>query len=196
MGDSPNRAFYAGLARLQAAPRHGDPVSAARSVLDEIVAESAVARDRACERGCAFCCHYPVGVTLAEARRIVERLGEVLDPDGLAEVVRRIRERACEHRSSTYEPGQRLRPCALLSGEGTCIVYEVRPLPCRAWHSTSRAACERAFADDDATPKPFVDQAAFAGGLGVAQGLAERLRAAGDDSEVHELHTALARVSD
>jgi hypothetical protein len=40
-----------------------------------------------------------------------------------------------------YPPGL---PCALLGEDGTCLVYEARPLLCRHEHSMDASECERA----------------------------------------------------
>ena len=67
-----------------------------------------------------------------------------LDADGIAEV----RERAVRYTRqlngrSFDEPTDESIPCPLLSDE-RCSVYEVRPLTCRGYNSTSVDACRQA----------------------------------------------------
>lgn len=47
-----------------------------------------------------------------------------------------------KHRQSRFQPVAPLIPCPLLA-DNLCSVYEVRPLVCRAWHSTDVHRCQR-----------------------------------------------------
>lgn len=85
----------------------------------------------ACQKGCSWCCHLKVGVTVPEVIAIVEHLRAV--PEQLEVVRLKAAELAKDPRilSDEEKPKARL-PCALLSDDGSCGVYEVRPVPCRA----------------------------------------------------------------
>ena len=74
-----------------------------------------------CAAGCSFCCHLPVMATPSEAAAIGPQVSG-----------------AAWERVVSFESGR----CALLADDGTCSVYDVRPLKCRAHTSTSRDACE------------------------------------------------------
>ena len=80
------------------------------------------------------------------------------------------------------------RPCVLLSADGRCQAYEVRPVACRGWHSRSRAACESAH--HHCACLPAVDGAAYAAALGVHRGLVE----AAGDAATRELTVALGEA--
>ncbi len=86
------------------------------------------AAPKACEPGCAFCCHLPVLVTPGEA-------------DLLAETALRLP----EVRARIERPSRR---CAFLGDDNRCMAYDVRPLRCRAHTSSDRAICERVHAGE------------------------------------------------
>lgn len=98
-----------------------------------------------CKEGCSYCCCKPgVLISIPELLRILEHLTTTLDADGIAAV----RERAVRYARqlngrSFDEPTDESIPCPLLS-DGRCSVYEVRPLTCRGYNSTSVDACRQA----------------------------------------------------
>ena len=106
-----------------------------RAVDAEIVAAlDASAAVIPCARGCDHCCRFnEIFVSRYEAALLVRYI------EGLPAA-----ERSCivERIQAAGSPsgGGRDSPCALLGPEG-CSVYANRPLPCRAYHSTSEPAC-------------------------------------------------------
>lgn len=110
-----------------------------------------------CQKGCSWCCHLKVGVTVPEVIAIVEHLQSL--PAQLEVVRHKAAELAKDPRilSDEEKPKARL-PCALLSDDGGCGVYEVRPVPCRGWLSTDVESCKKHL-DGEAEPK-FVVSAA------------------------------------
>ena len=71
-----------------------------------------------------------------EVLRIADHLLRTASPDDLAEVRRRLGERL---------PPLGDRPCGLLTAEGHCAVYSIRPMTCRGFHSFSKSACQASF---------------------------------------------------
>lgn len=98
-----------------------------------------------CQEGCSYCCCKPgVLISIPELLRILDRVTATLDAAGVAAV----RERAAQYvrqlnGRSFDEPTDESIPCPLLSN-GRCSVYEVRPLTCRGYNSTSVDACRQA----------------------------------------------------
>ncbi len=98
-----------------------------------------------CKEGCSYCCCKPgVLVAIPELLRILDHVQTTFDVDAVSAV----RERA--HRyvrqlagRSFDDPTDQSVPCPLLS-DGRCSVYEVRPLTCRGYNSTSVDACRQA----------------------------------------------------
>ncbi|MDE1948749.1 MAG: YkgJ family cysteine cluster protein [Burkholderiales bacterium] len=145
------------------ATRVGELLPLARSLADAVVrqtcdAAAAAGEPVSCRAGCGACCSHLVAVSEIEARRI----GEVVD--GLAEPRRsevlarfeRARERLAEAglldelerpQDWTGERYHRLTgayfrlslPCPFLE-QGSCSIYEERPLTCREYHVVSDPA--------------------------------------------------------
>jgi len=105
----------------------------------------------ACKKGCSYCCSHKVGVTVPELIAIVAHLR------GNPERLEVVRQRASDLAknplifSDSEKPRARI-PCALLDDDGSCGVYEVRPIPCRSWLSTDVESCKRHL-DEEAEPK-------------------------------------------
>ncbi len=93
-----------------------------------------------CKKGCGYCCHTRVTATAIElfmlARGIRERWNDAADP-----LKARFRAVEVQTRTMPKEQWVPIRiPCAFLA-EGSCSVYESRPLTCRTYASTSLPAC-------------------------------------------------------
>lgn len=140
---------------------------------------TADAASHACRAGCAACCHFPVGVTFAEAQRLAAAIAAE------ARLVDRVLAEADASEPLAW-PQLVGRPCPLLL-EGRCRRHEARPLPCRALASRDAAACERALTAAVEVPR---DEAASWRGLGAGAALAS----AGPVHGHRELRAALAAV--
>lgn len=105
----------------------------------------------ACRKGCSWCCSHKVGVTVPEVIAIVAHLRT--SPRRLELVRNRVAELAKNPLifSDSEKPRARI-PCALLNEDGSCGVYEVRPVPCRSWLSTDVESCKQHL-DEKAEPK-------------------------------------------
>jgi len=94
----------------------------------------------ACAPGCHHCCRSPVGVVAAEAVLVAEVVDRTFSGQERVELARRMEERRAALRGDAL--GTYLCP---LNVNGRCLVYEVRPYNCRAFHSFDVGACERVF---------------------------------------------------
>lgn len=75
------------------------------------------ARDLACRKGCAGCCHVELTIARVEAERVARAFA--LLPDAV---------RAEAHARAEAPPDGR---CVMLDAEDACIVHGARPLVCR-----------------------------------------------------------------
>lgn len=111
----------------------------------------------ACSKGCSWCCSHKVGVTVPELIAVVAHLR--VSPERLEVARNRAAELAKNPLifSDREKPRARI-PCALLEADGSCGVYEARPLPCRSWLSTDVESCKQHL-DEAAEPKLMLSAA-------------------------------------
>jgi hypothetical protein len=147
----------------------------------------------ACTRGCFHCCHGRVEATAPEVFLLARFLRERPDGERDARLARTAdslegMDRDARHRAQV--------PCALLSRDGACSVYEARPHACRRAHSTDAAICaavQRDPALDVRIPSaPVLKWNASSLVLGWLEGCAH----AGRPPHHYELHAALRRALD
>jgi Fe-S-cluster containining protein len=93
-------------------------------------AMQAIAPNAPCKKGCNYCCHIAVPIMQHEAEAIGRKVGRaprVVENPRSAEQVGVLKRRITRQYAGV--------PCTFLGAEGECTVYDVRPLPCRAYHS-------------------------------------------------------------
>lgn len=144
----------AARARLAGCRAAGDVASLALAPaerLEPLVAELLRERPPACGAGCSRCCHgLKIEANAPEAVAVAEFL-RGLPPGELAETRAQLAAEA-EYAQSLDAPTRWREqvPCAFLDdASGECVIYDVRPLTCRAHTSMSLAQCEAAARDPD-----------------------------------------------
>ena len=143
-----------------------------------------------CKEGCSYCCRKPgVLVGIPELLRILDHLQTTFDADAVAAVRERARRYVQQLAGRSFdEPTNESVPCPLLS-DGRCSVYEVRPLTCRGYNSTSVEACRQAHESTHVLVPIFALIKDVTDGTTV--GAATRLREAGFNDALVDLGTAL-----
>lgn len=105
----------------------------------ESSAEGRATRDAvACRKGCYFCCHINVQVTIPDAILVASAIRAGRFGRFAATV------RATADRIRGLAPAERYRqavPCPMLEN-GACGIYDVRPTACRAYLATDARKCE------------------------------------------------------
>ena len=142
----------------------------------------------ACAPGCVFCCFLWTDALPLEVLRIADQLQRTASPEDLAEVRRRLRERL------TAPPGD--RPCGLLTSEGRCAVYAIRPMTCRGFHSFSKSACQASFEQRTTGPTAALDEPLHMLVAAMQEGLERGLAEHGFESGWVELNEALLHALD
>ncbi len=95
-----------------------------------------------CRENCSGCCHLAVHATYPEAIAVAEALTEP-QLQKLSSYVARLKKAMQELtnlRSYLKKHRQELGPCPFLDAQGSCSIYTIRPLACRALLSTRPAA--------------------------------------------------------
>ncbi len=143
-----NRAPEALLAATDAA------IALSDSFTREIMARDIPDLNRiACANGCAWCCHYQVGVTAPQALHIAAKLTEGAGTRSLEEQKQKLA--ALDRRTRGLDAAQRLKArlgCAFLDAQNACTIYAFRPFGCRGANSIDADLCH-AFLEGTATPE-------------------------------------------
>lgn len=103
-------------------------------------------RPPACRRGCSMCCYQAVAVSPIEVLNLAGYLRATRSPDALSSLRITLYARLSGVAAAPRHPGSGkplgyAAPCALLSPDGACTVYQHRPLSCVGYHSLDAAAC-------------------------------------------------------
>ena len=125
-------------------------ISRALAFGDEVIRDyetkTPVEEQIACRPGCAYCCHYEVVLSPAEAVLIGHHAKHSFSEVEVVSLLERT-ERLLNMREGkpVSERAKVLHetPCVFLEDD-MCRIYEVRPLICRALHSLDRDGCRKA----------------------------------------------------
>jgi Fe-S-cluster containining protein len=141
LGEAPSAELVVALA---------ERAMAATSRLTEGLLSRASQGSVACKAGCDHCCHQSVGATAPEVFAIAAHLRSALTTEQLEAFKTQLTARAKLTRGlSADERFSPELPCLFLS-QGSCSIYEVRPLVCRGMNSLDAVECERRLRDPEA----------------------------------------------
>jgi hypothetical protein len=170
-----------------------EAVDSAAVLADSFMERNPVApTSLACKRGCAHCCHRPVGTSAPTVLRIAAALRETLSEPEFARVLARVVALDDKTHGAEWTPTERPPfPCAFLV-DGACSIYALRPFVCRGWNSADAEACRRALGQDSVEMRfDLFQRTTFSG---VERGLQAALESSGLDATDLEL-TAAIRVA-
>lgn len=96
----------------------------------------------ACKKGCALCCSLNVEIMDYE-KPTLRRALDKLDPSTRREVFDKASKKYSVTRGLKGEPLYHKRiPCALLGDDNNCLIYDDRPISCRAFYSKYLEICK------------------------------------------------------
>ncbi|GAA3895633.1 YkgJ family cysteine cluster protein [Anoxybacillus suryakundensis] len=118
-----------------------------------------------CTKGCAYCCYFPIITTRAEAKWIMMKIAELPKQEQeridkhiqcygkhYADKIKRVNvlDFTEDHRFKKMYMEEQL-PCIFLHQEtNTCLIYEVRPIPCRTYlNYGSPNVCAESYMPDE-----------------------------------------------
>lgn len=105
----------------------------------------------ACAAGCACCCYYTVSLRAHEIVQVLEHIRAHFTKADIKAIVKRAQANRKLMKRLTHEQIEHTNiRCPLLSDEGLCRCYEVRPLNCRRNNSRDAALCRAFHANPDA----------------------------------------------
>lgn len=101
-------------------------------------------RDAACRSGCAHCCHLRVGASIPEVLVLFNGLTSHATPGGLAYFREKIIQAPGKGDSDARWRAEKIA-CPFLDDQNLCLIYDLRPFSCRAYHSLDAAVCREGF---------------------------------------------------
>lgn len=130
------------------------PESRARKLFEMVDEEIASGSNIpvSCQKGCSACCHMEVEVTTYETHILAEQVanGLIIDRDRL----QKQSERSLQDPLWKQGPRNSDSRCVFLNDEGSCRIYEHRPVMCRR-HSVTSPAKNCDTLDDKITVRYF-----------------------------------------
>jgi len=168
---------------------------AAHALAAQFLAEAKESREIDCEKGCSFCCHQPATGFPFEAIRIAQALREKLSREELDAQIGKMRARVAgfEGRSIRGNINNKTA-CPLLGSDGSCSIYEHRPLTCRLAHSFSVKKCRASFQKDRNKVEIPVSLDLLQGISGIIEGAYEWLPKQKLDGGLYELCSAVLKA--
>lgn len=120
-------------------------------------ADIPIQEDIVCENSCNYCCHLRVGASIPETIAIYHQICSNMTKEGYQHVFERIMNAGPEKelaKESYWLETQ--TPCPFLDSENTglCLIYDIRPFACRAFHSLDKSACKKGFETRKTTQIP------------------------------------------
>jgi Fe-S-cluster containining protein len=95
----------------------------------------------ACHKGCHWCCHQAVYANSYELHYLSEKIKTRFTPEKISKWFMAAETKsAITSKMNEEEVGKYKSPCALLEN-GTCSVYDARPMACRIYLSTRLDTC-------------------------------------------------------
>jgi len=111
-----------------------------------VLAKERQAVPRACNAGCSWCCVLEISAWPTEVLHLTGLIENKVSPDEQRTLLRKLRE-TLQLRDESWARGEVPRVyCPLLSPDGKCSVYEVRPSSCSAAENDLEEPC-RAYAE-------------------------------------------------
>lgn len=126
----------------QPKPELKHTVKRAYALADEII-EDLGTSELACRKGCNWCCTFKVAVSIPEAFYIAGYLNDSLSSDVFAEMKEKISQTTGQVAGMSDKDRKISRIFCPLLVDGSCSVYDARPLTCRGYNSSSESICKR-----------------------------------------------------
>jgi Fe-S-cluster containining protein len=121
-------------------------------VYEDIAQTLASVEDVACRKGCAHCCKLKVEVLPPEVAIIVDHVRNNFPPALRQSILDKLKSNSVvESTADANEYREADLRCAFLGGDDLCMVYDVRPMNCRAFGSTNVNVCNLSEPDDEKT---------------------------------------------
>ncbi|MCC9625785.1 YkgJ family cysteine cluster protein [Thalassospira sp. MA62] len=112
---------------------------------------------RDCKAGCNACCHLFVSIPPGILDLVSHHIDDTFDADKKAALIERLETAARQIETASKTSEVRAR-CPLLDPSDKCMVYDVRPLSCRAFTSPDVRRCNAMVFGDNGSSDIRIDQ--------------------------------------
>jgi Fe-S-cluster containining protein len=147
-----------------------------------------------CKKGCSWCCFLRVKVTPLEILCMIDYLQSNLKPVELSAFRHRLADTDKTTRGMNGSQRVYAKKICPLIVENECLVYPVRPIACRTYHSLDMSDCESSLSDDQRSLR--ISPKIFGIGMGILTGLTEGLQIVGLQAPMLELIAGLRMAMD
>ena len=96
----------------------------------------------ACKKGCAWCCYQEVFAVTHEFLYLRDYMLQKLTEDQRKRILDRAREKVRQSIHLAVDEQLKLRTACPFLEDGSCMVYEARPMACRIYLSSSLSSCK------------------------------------------------------
>ncbi len=145
-----------------------------------------------CRKGCEWCCHQPVYALSYELEFLKNYIAENFSAEKQTEIKKRAEQKRKKLEGLEKEDLLNSKfPCPLLEN-GSCIVYEARPVACRIYLSTSLKTCLNYFNNpEDQTNFPALLSFPMRAGKLMNEGFKSALKTNGIKAEEYSIEEKL-----
>jgi Fe-S-cluster containining protein len=147
-----------------------------------------------CKKGCSWCCFLRVKVTPLEILCMIDYLQSNLKPAELSAFRHRLADTDKTTRGMNGNQRVNAKKICPLITENECLVYPVRPIVCRTYHSQDISDCESSLSDNQRSLR--IHPKIFGIGMGILTGLTEGLQIVGLQAPMLELIAGLKMAMD
>ncbi len=110
---------------------------------DDLIARKTAGETADCKRGCSWCCHQLVVMTnRADGIRMLDAAYRDFSAEEFAQLELKLREQTEQISRMSHEQAETRRWTCPFLKDGSCSIYDVRPIACRSVSSRDARCCE------------------------------------------------------
>ena len=102
-----------------------------------------------CKEGCAWCCHQAMYAVSHEFLYLQDYAQQNISEEVRKHILTRAQEKVMLTVNKSLEEQLKIRSACPFLNEGSCVVYEARPMACRIYLSSSARSCKKEHGQPD-----------------------------------------------
>ncbi len=149
------------------------------------------ARDRACVRGCGFCCYLKVVADAVEIFAMVDYVKAELSSTQIDQVLSAAAQNVEEARDLSHAQQATINQRCPLLLDNACAIYPVRSIKCRNYHSMDNDSCRASY--DNPTDLSILNNSIpelYVAATGSGDGFMAALHNHGYDDRIYDFNAA------